>query len=209
MASWCSLGHRRRVTPTNGQVRRKPLGLKGFLSRPGGQERNFTPLTDRNISESIPSDGVRPPLRNPLLTRWVSLSSTLDKCRIPWGARDTASLVHLPGSDGDSLLGPRGGVAEGPSAPLTRPGGHTSPSPRSAPSDGITLQGQPHRASPNVSVQRPSPGRAASQTSAGRGRRNKVKSVFCPDMRRAKNSSQPSSVRPQGGRACRGLPLHF
>ena len=48
----------------------------------------------------------------PLLTRWVSLSSTLVKCRIPWGARDTASLVHLPESDGDGLLGPGGGAAQ-------------------------------------------------------------------------------------------------
>ena len=67
MASWCSLDHHHRVTPTNGQVRRKPLGLKGFLSRPGGQERNFTPLTGMEVSTNIPSDGVRPPLRTPSL----------------------------------------------------------------------------------------------------------------------------------------------
>ena len=65
---------------------------------------------------------------------------------------------------------------------------------RSAPSDGATRQGQPHRAPPNASVQRPSPGRAASQTSAGRSRRNNLKSVFCTDMCRAKNSSQPESA---------------
>ena len=65
---------------------------------------------------------------------------------------------------------------------------------RSAPSDGATRQGQPHRAPPNASVQRPSPGRAASQTSAGRSRRTNLKSVFCTDMCRAKNSSQPESA---------------
>ena len=109
-----ALDHHHRVPPTDGQVRRKPLRLKGFLSRPGGQERNFTPLTDLDISESILSDGVRPSPRNPLLTRWVSLSSTLVKCRIPWGARDTASLVHLPESDGGGLfLGPGGGFPLG------------------------------------------------------------------------------------------------
>ena len=54
------------------------------------------------------------------------------------------------------------------------------------------------------------PMRKASQTSGPRKGRNQVPSVFCTDMRRAKNSSQPSSVRPQGGRACRGLhPLNL
>ena len=125
-----ALDHHHRVTPTDGQVRRKPLGPKGFLSRPSSRVRRQRPL---------------------------------------------GSII------------------------LPRPGGHTSQSPRSAPSDGITLQGQPHRAPPTSPFNAPRPGGHASQSFPARRRGNKVKSVFSGDMRPGKNTSQPSSVRPPKG----------
>ena len=83
--------------------------------------------------------------------------------------------------------------------PMDSPGRAHAAVCHSAPPNGATRQVLPRRARPNASVQRPSPGRAASQTSAGRSRRNNLKSVFSGDMRPGKNTSQPSSVRPPKG----------
>ncbi len=70
-----------------------------------------------------------------------------------------------------------------PAIPLqrTRPAGHT------------------RRHPPAFPPQRTRPVGQASQTSAGRSRRNQLKSVFSGDMRPGKNTSQPSSVRPPKG----------
>ena len=63
----------------------------------------------------------------------------------------------------------------------------------------LARQGTPHRYPPAFPSQRTRPVGQASQTSAGRSRRNQLKSVFSGDMRPGKNTSQPSSVRPPKG----------
>ena len=63
----------------------------------------------------------------------------------------------------------------------------------------LARQGTPHRYPPAFPPQRTRPVGQASQTSAGRSRRNQLKSVFSGDMRPGKNTSQPSSVRPPKG----------
>ena len=65
--------------------------------------------------------------------------------------------------------------------------------------NGLARQGTPHRHPPAFPSQRTRPVGQASQTSAGRSRRNQLKSVFSGDMRPGKNTSQPSSVRPPKG----------
>ena len=60
-------------------------------------------------------------------------------------------------------------------------------------------EGHPRRHPPAFPPQRTRPVGQASQTSAGRSRRNQLKSVFSGDMRPGKNTSQPSSVRPPKG----------
>ena len=63
----------------------------------------------------------------------------------------------------------------------------------------LARQGTLHRHPPAFPPQRTRPVGQASQTSAGRSRRNQLKSVFSGDMRPGKNTSQPSSVRPPKG----------
>ena len=75
---------------------------------------------------------------------------------------------------------------------------HQSPSVTASPQGEASGLCSPTRKSiPRVLPKPPPVGRVrptASQTSAGRSRRNPVQSVFCTDMCRAKNTSQPASV---------------
>ena len=75
----------------------------------------------------------------------------------------------------------------------TRPVGHTPQSPRSAPSDGITLQDLPHRApkyTPSHGLAREGKRRRLPPAAAGGINSN----PFFDRLRRPKNSSQPESA---------------
>ena len=91
-------------------------------------------------------------------------------------------------------------ASAGHSAPTDSPGrAHPIGIRRPFRSNGLARQGTPHRHPPAFPPQRTRPVGQASQTSAGRSRRNQLKSVFSGDMRPGKNTSQPSSVRPPKG----------
>ena len=81
----------------------------------------------------------------------------------------------------------------------TRPAGHTRRHPPAFPTQQTRPAGHTRRHPPALPPQRTRPVGQASQTSAGRSRRNQLKSVFSGDMRPGKNTSQPSSVRPPKG----------
>ena len=81
----------------------------------------------------------------------------------------------------------------------TRPAGHPRRHPPVFPLQRTRPAGHPRRHPPAFPTQRTRPVGQASQTSAGRSRRNQLKSVFSGDMRPGKNTSQPSSVRPPKG----------
>ena len=91
-------------------------------------------------------------------------------------------------------------ASTGLSAPTDSPGrAHPIGIRRPFRPNGLARQGTPHRHPPAFPSQRTRPVGQASQTSAGRSRRNQLKSVFSGDMRPGKNTSQPSSVRPPKG----------
>ena len=91
-------------------------------------------------------------------------------------------------------------ASAGHSAPTDSPGrAHPIGIRRPFRPNGLARQGTPHRYPPAFPTQQTRPAGQASQTSAGRSRRNQLKSVFSGDMRPGKNTSQPSSVRPPKG----------
>ena len=104
----------------------------------------------------------------------------------------------LPPASPTQRTGPQ--ASAGLSDPTDSPGrAHPIGIRRPFRSNGLARQGTPHRHPPAFPSQRTRPVGQASQTSAGRSRRNQLKSVFSGDMRPGKNTSQPSSVRPPKG----------
>ena len=114
-----------------------------------------------------------PAAGKPFPQRTQKASQTFASLSVPW----TRPVGHTPQSPRSA---PSNGITH-PDSPRrapentpvqrTRLRAHAAVC-RSAPPNGATRQVLPRRARPNASVQRPSPGRAASQTSAGRSRRN-------------------------------------
>ena len=122
----------------------------------------------------------------------------------PWGeGAPVRTLGRMRGRPGCPTGQEKKGVgATGPSFYKERLGTgsppHQSPSVTASPQGEASGLCSPTRKSiPRVLPKPPPVGRVrptASQTSAGRSRRNPVQSVFCTDMCRAKNTSQPASV---------------
>ena len=157
--------------PTDSPGRAHPIGIRRPF-RPNGLARQGTP---HRYPLAFPSQWTRPAGHAPQASAGLS-----DPTDSPGRARPTG--IRRP-------FRPNGLARQGTPAGIRRP---FRP-------NGLARQGTPHRHPPAFPSQRTRPVGQASQTSAGRSRRNQLKSVFSGDMRPGKNTSQPSSVRPPKG----------
>ena len=157
--------------PTDSPGRAHPIGIRRPF-RPNGLARQGTP---HRYPPAFPPQRTRPAGHTPEVSAGLSA---------PTDSPGRAHPIGIRRPFRPNRLARQGTLHRHPPAiPLqrTRPEGH------------------PRRHPPAFPPQRTRPVGQASQTSAGRSRRNQLKSVFSGDMRPGKNTSQPSSVRPPKG----------